>query len=273
MAPSKDPAPPDPGAPPVFVDLPPDPAAESAPMAASKAVAPSAPMPSSSARRTTAGVRGTIEAHHPTCSRDASAAGADSIVSSRHKVGLPNHIAPSLRCVVQNISGTVHGLVAASTVGQALFHALGPIEIDASQAQDQRHDAKQIAYFCRINCHRLRWYLVPIPKSASLQSRRHQGLEGSSQQKPQRLPPPQLAPAVLGTLPVLPPDRRSESFRHETWQPLVSYGGLARSRSQPPGPPSLRPAKMGYAHPQRRRSTTRFNGTTDRCPSGQKDRG
>ncbi len=47
--------------------------------------------------------------------------------------------------------------------------------------------------------------------------------------------------------------------------PLVSYGGLARSRSQSPGPPSLRPAKLGYARPQRRRSTTRFNGTTDRC--------
>jgi hypothetical protein len=56
-------------------------------------------------------------------------------------------------------------------------------------------------------------------------------------------------------------------------KPLVSYGGLARSRSQSPGPPSLRPAKLGYARPQKRRKMTKFNGTADRCPSGRKDRG
>jgi hypothetical protein len=45
---------------------------------------------------------------------------------------------------------------------------------------------------------------------------------------------------------------------------LVSYGGLVRSRSQAPGPPSLRPAKLGYARPNERRSEMKITDTTDR---------
>jgi hypothetical protein len=63
----------------------------------------------------------------------------------------------------------------------------------------------------------------------------------------------------------------SEASR-EGLETLVSYGGLVRSRSQAPGPPSLRPAKLGYARPQERRSMSKLNGTADRQPSGQKDR-
>jgi hypothetical protein len=48
---------------------------------------------------------------------------------------------------------------------------------------------------------------------------------------------------------------------------LVSYGGLVRSRSQAPGPPHLRPARLGYARPQKRRSRMKINDTTDCSPS------
>src|SRR5664279_4706582 len=41
--------------------------------------------------------------------------------------------------------------------------------------------------------------------------------------------------------------KRDEDNRHDRPFVLVSYGGLVRSRSQAPGPPSLRPAKLGYA--------------------------
>ena len=53
---------------------------------------------------------------------------------------------------------------------------------------------------------------------------------------------------------------------------LVSYGGLVRSRSQAPGPPSLRPAKLGYARPKERRNEMKITDTTDRLSSGLKDR-
>jgi len=53
---------------------------------------------------------------------------------------------------------------------------------------------------------------------------------------------------------------------------LVSYGGLVRSRSQAPGPPSLRPAKLGYARPKERRNEMKITDTTGRLPSGQADR-
>src|SRR5664279_5270711 len=58
--------------------------------------------------------------------------------------------------------------------------------------------------------------------------------------------------------------KRDEDNRHDRPFVLVSYGGLVRSRSQAPGPPSLRPAKLGYARPKERRNEMKITDTTDR---------
>ena len=53
---------------------------------------------------------------------------------------------------------------------------------------------------------------------------------------------------------------------------LASCVGVARCRSHAPGPPSLHPAKPGYARPQNSRGHVKVNAATDRLALGLEDR-